>query len=118
MHKCNWELQEPFLSVFSVDINLTVKAGETVAIVGENGSGKTTLVRVMTGMLSPKSGQVLYDDVDISKTRCNKVYDIISVAFQDFMKYKMTIRDNICIGNMAKKEIQKGVKETEIKQKK
>lgn len=78
-------------------INLTIHAGDTVAIVGENGSGKSTLVKVLSGLYPPKSGQVLYDGVDISQVERNKIYDNISIVGQNFIKYMLNVRNNINI---------------------
>lgn len=80
-----------------VNLNLTINAGDTVALVGENGSGKSTLVKVLSGLFPPQSGQVLYDGVDISKIERNNIYDIISIVGQDFIKYMMNIRNNVNI---------------------
>lgn len=80
-----------------VDLNLKIKAGETIAIVGENGSGKTTLVKVMMGLFSSTKGQVLYDGIDISKVKRENVYNIISVVGQNFIKYMMNLRNNVSI---------------------
>ena len=43
------------------DINVEIRRGETVAVVGESGSGKSTLARVMTGLLPPQQGRVLFE---------------------------------------------------------
>lgn len=78
-------------------INLTVDAGSTIAVVGENGSGKSTLVKVMSGLFLPSSGKVLYDGADISEISKENVYDNISMVCQNFIKYKMNVRNNINI---------------------
>lgn len=49
------------------DINLSIKEGETVAIVGENGSGKSTLTKLISGILKTKQGKIIIDDLDLSK---------------------------------------------------
>ncbi len=79
------------------NINLSIKAGETVAIVGENGSGKTTLVKLISGLFLPTGGQVFYDGVDISKAKATAVHHNVSIVCQNFIRYKMTARRNICI---------------------
>jgi ATP-binding cassette subfamily B protein len=70
------------------DVTLNIKPGETVALVGENGSGKTTLVRLITGLYAPEDGCV-----DSGFTFANS-----SAVFQNFKRYKMTLRENIGIG--------------------
>lgn len=79
------------------NINISIRAKETIAIVGENGSGKTTLVRLLSGLFLPTSGQVFYDGIDISKVKADNVYGNVSMVCQNFLKYKMTARRNINI---------------------
>ncbi|HYI22810.1 MAG TPA: ABC transporter ATP-binding protein [Candidatus Limnocylindrales bacterium] len=64
-------------------IDLTISAGERVAIVGQNGSGKTTLVRHFNGLLRPTSGKVTVGDLDTSNTRIAQLAAQVGLAFQD-----------------------------------
>lgn len=81
------------------DITLTIKQGETLAIVGENGAGKTTLTKAILGLYTPTSGSVRYGKEDIrdyiKKARFNRV----SGVFQNFIRYKLTARENIAISD-------------------
>lgn len=79
------------------DINLIINAGETVAIVGENGSGKSTLVKLISGLFAPTSGQVIYDGISIDKVKRKNVYSNLSIVCQNFMKYKISLRNNVVI---------------------
>lgn len=97
-----------------VNLNLTINAGDTVAIVGENGSGKSTLVKVLSGLFPPKSGQVLYDGVDVSKIDRNDIYHIISIVGQNFIKYMMNVRNNIRISENFQGE-EDGDSESDLK---
>lgn len=81
------------------DINLSIKKGEVIAIVGENGAGKTTLTNVILGLFLPSSGTVYYDGVDISTVSELELHKNQSVVPQNFNCYKMTVRDNIAIGD-------------------
>ena len=65
------------------DVNLTVRKGETVAIVGENGAGKTTLVRHTNGLLKPTKGSVLVDGVETRQTTAAALSRKIGIAFQN-----------------------------------
>ena len=65
------------------DISLTVREGETVAIVGENGAGKTTLVRHANGLLKPTMGSVLVDGVDTRETTTVTLSRKVGIAFQN-----------------------------------
>lgn len=79
------------------NLNLTINAGDTVAIVGENGSGKSTLGKVLSCLYPPQSGKVLYDGVDVSDIDRNSVYDIISIVGQNYIKYMLNVRNNVNI---------------------
>ncbi len=82
------------------DINLTIHQGEILAIVGENGAGKSTLVKLITGLYQPKTGSVLYGDHPTSDYSTDAPHKPISGIFQDFTKYKMTLKENIKISDM------------------
>lgn len=82
------------------DINLTIHQGETLAIVGENGAGKSTLIKLITGLYQPKTGSVLYGDNKASAYSTDALNKPISGIFQDFIKYKMTLKENIMISDM------------------
>lgn len=82
------------------NINLSIKKGEHISIVGLNGSGKSTLIKVITGIFAPKTGQVKYDEVDFREYESNSVYENISCVFQDYVKYLLTVRENIAFGDI------------------
>ncbi len=85
-------------------INLTIHKGETIAIVGENGAGKSTLVNVILGLYRPSSGSVCYDGADISKVKEAALHLRQSAVSQSFCRYKITVGDNIAIGNFSKQD--------------
>jgi ATP-binding cassette subfamily B protein len=82
------------------DVNLVIKQGETLAIVGENGAGKTTLTKVITGLYNPTSGVVRYGSNDIRGFNTKPRFSRISSVFQNFIRYKMTARENITISDV------------------
>jgi len=82
-------------------LNVTLRAGERVALVGENGEGKTTLVKLMTRLYDPVEGQVLLDGIDLREYDLEDLYREIGVIFQDFMRYEMTARANIAVGQIS-----------------
>lgn len=88
------------------DVSLTIAKGEVVAIVGENGAGKTTLVNLILGVFQPGSGAVYYDDTDISGCCEASVHEWQSIVSQTFNRYKMTVEDNIAIGDFDKRNRQ------------
>jgi ATP-binding cassette subfamily B protein len=81
-------------------LDLHLRAGERVALIGENGEGKTTLVKLMTRLYDPVEGQILLDGVDLREYDLEDLYREIGVIFQDFMRYEMTARENIAIGRI------------------
>ena len=81
------------------DITLTIKKGETVAIVGENGAGKSTLVRVLTGLYTPKLGEVYIGGIDTKLAHSNSIFKKVSGVFQHFQRYKMTLAENVSISD-------------------
>lgn len=80
-------------------INLTIRGGETVAIVGENGAGKTTLIRILMGLYQPSVGNVLIDGVDIATVDYSYLFKNVSGVFQKFQRYMFTLKDNIKISD-------------------
>ena len=82
------------------DINLTIKPGETIALVGENGSGKTTLIKLLCRLYDPTRGQISVDGVDLRQFKIANLRRQISVIFQDYAKYHFSARENIRLGNI------------------
>jgi len=64
-------------------VDLVIRAGERVAIVGQNGSGKTTLVRHFNGLLRPTEGRVLVGEMDTRTSRIARLASLVGLAFQD-----------------------------------
>ena len=81
-------------------LNFHLHVGERVALIGENGEGKTTLVKLMTRLYDPIEGQVLLDGIDLREYDLDGLYREIGVIFQDFMRYEMTARKNIAVGQI------------------
>jgi ATP-binding cassette, subfamily B, bacterial len=81
-------------------LDFRLRPGERVALVGENGEGKTTLVKLMTRLYDPSEGEVLLDGVDLREYSLEDLYREIGVIFQDFMRYEMSARENIAVGQI------------------
>lgn len=81
------------------DINLHIKVGEFVSVVGQSGAGKTTLVKILTGEEKIDEGKIIIGDWDITRIRRNEVPYLrrqIGVIFQDFkLLPKKTLKENI-----------------------
>lgn len=83
------------------DISLSVKPGETIALVGENGSGKTTLIKLLCRLYDPTSGRITVDGVDLRDFDLTDLRQQISVIFQDYAKYHLSAQENIWLGNIG-----------------
>ena len=83
-------------------LNFHLRPGERVALIGENGQGKTTIVKLITRLYDPTEGQILLDGVDLREYNLEDLYREIGVIFQDFMRYEMTARENIAVGQIEK----------------
>lgn len=87
------------------DINLEVKQGETVALIGSNGAGKTTILRTISGLVRPKSGQVLFDGQDITSL---KPHHIVKMGLSHVPERRgifanLTVYENLVVGGYIKK---------------
>lgn len=76
-------------------INLTIRPGEKLAIVGLNGAGKTTLIKLLCGLLDPTEGRVLLNGQDIREFNRRDYYSLFTAVFQDFSRLQVTVAQNI-----------------------
>jgi ATP-binding cassette, subfamily B, bacterial len=89
------------------DISLTVRPGETIALVGENGSGKTTLVKLLCRLYDPMSGAITIDGINLQDFDVTQLRQQISVIFQDYARYHFTAQENIGVGDIQFLESQR-----------
>src|SRR5579875_1338605 len=82
------------------NFNFTIEPGERIALIGENGQGKTTVVKLITRLYDPTEGQILLDGVDLREYSIEELHREMGVIFQDFMRYEMTVRENIGVGRV------------------
>ena len=94
------------------DINLDVKAGSTIALVGNSGGGKTTIVNLIPRFYDVKSGSITINGTDIRDFTLESLRNNIAVVFQDNFLFSGTIRDNILLGkeDASEEEINRAVK--------
>jgi ATP-binding cassette subfamily B protein len=83
-----------------IDINLHIRPGESLAVVGENGSGKTTLIKLLTRLYTPDSGKILLDGTDLQAWDESALRQRIGVIFQDFTRYQLLVGENIGVGDI------------------
>jgi len=82
------------------NINLHLKPGESLALVGENGAGKTTLIKLLTGLYEPNEGQILLDGTPLQEWDSTALRKRFGVIFQDFTRYQITVGENIGVGDV------------------
>ena len=91
----------PSVDCASVEnVSLTIRKGETVALVGENGSGKSTLIRLITGLYLPQSGRVLHNNKSTREFTPKSLFAGISGVFQKYQRYQLSLANNITISEM------------------
>jgi ATP-binding cassette subfamily B protein len=81
-------------------INLHIKPGDSLALVGENGSGKTTLIKLLTRLYQPDAGRILLDGLDLQQWQGDALRQRIGVIFQDFGRYQFLVGENIGAGDI------------------
>lgn len=90
-------------------VNLTVRRGQALALVGENGAGKTTLVKLLTRLFEPSSGTILLNGMDAARFSPRSVQRQMSIIFQDFGQYQMSARENVALAEVARLTEEGGV---------
>lgn len=77
------------------NINLKIRKGEKLAIVGLNGSGKTTLIKLLCGLLQPTSGEILFNNINVAKFEKTEYYKFFTAVFQNASIIPTSIAENI-----------------------
>ncbi|HCU13526.1 MAG TPA: ABC transporter ATP-binding protein, partial [Gemmatimonadetes bacterium] len=82
------------------NVDLVLRPGERVALVGENGAGKTTITKLLARLYDPTEGRITLDGVDLKEYDLASVRHAIGVIFQDFVRYDMRFDENIGVGEI------------------
>lgn len=82
------------------NINMILTNDSHIALVGENGSGKTTLIKLIMGLYENYEGEIFVNNINLKNIDIEDYQKKISCIFQDYIKYEMSIRENIAIGNI------------------
>ncbi len=85
-------------------LTFTIRAGETLALVGENGAGKTTIVKLLARLYDPDEGRILLDGHDLREYDLEELRAGIGVIFQDFVRYNLTAGENIAVGRIEARD--------------
>ena len=94
-------------------INVVIKPGEKIALIGLNGAGKTTFVKLMCGFYHPTEGQILLNDIPIDEFSRDEYYSLVSVLFQDSTMLALTLDENMTGQNpedIDRKRLEKALK--------
>jgi ATP-binding cassette subfamily B protein len=79
-------------------LNLEIKKGELIALVGENGAGKSTLIKLLLRFYDAQEGSLEVDGIDVKDLHTDDLRNRIGVLFQDFVNYELTVRENVMMG--------------------
>lgn len=90
-------------------LDLRIRAGEVVALVGENGSGKTTLAKLLAGLYPPADGSIRWGGVDLHEVPPPEVRARVAVLHQDFLRYALSAAENIAYGRWERAADGEGV---------
>jgi ATP-binding cassette subfamily B protein len=85
-------------------IDLALHPGERLALVGENGAGKSTLAKLLLGLYSPTSGRITVNGTDLNEIDPSHWRAQVAAVFQDFVRYELTVRENITYGDLQRLE--------------
>lgn len=99
-----WFKYAPDSDFILKDINMEIKKGEIVAIVGASGSGKTTLVNLIPRFYDVSRGRILIDGIDIRKIKILSLRKLISLVTQETVLFNDTVRANISYGNLSRSQ--------------
>ena len=84
------------------DLSFKIEEGKHYSIVGANGSGKTTITKLITGLYSNFTGDILINGKSIREYRQSQIKGLTTLVYQDFARYFMSIKNNIEVGNIEK----------------
>ena len=92
-------------------LNFKINHGEKVSIVGENGEGKTTMIKLLLGLFQPDSGEIKVGGVPLNSFSQRVKIELFGPVFQDFVKYNLTLKENVIVGNINSSDDQNLVDE-------
>jgi len=104
--------QKPILK----KVSFAAKAGSKTAIIGPTAAGKTQLLYILTGLIEPQAGKILFDEQEIKSYRQENFHQQVGFVFQDSIIFNMSIRENIAFSNTVTDEsLAKAIQTAELK---
>ncbi len=82
-------------------VDVEIRRGEVIALVGENGSGKTTLAKVLAGLYDPTDGEVRWDGTPTTALDRSSLRSRVAVIFQDFVRYAFPAAENVAVSDIG-----------------
>ncbi len=86
------------------DLSFKIGSGKKIALIGVNGAGKTTVIKLLLRFYEPESGEILLDQKSICSYPLDEVHKLFGVCFQDINRYSLTLRENIAISDIDRKD--------------
>ena len=97
------------------DINLSIKAGSKIAVIGPTAAGKTQLLYLLTGLIKPDSGKVKFDGRSIDEYNSESFHSQVGFVFQDSIIFNMSVRENIAFSDTVTDEsLEKAMRTAEL----
>lgn len=82
-------------------LSISFKKGETIAIVGQNGAGKSTLAKILAALYQDYEGSIKINGIEMKEIDKNSLRKEISILFQDFTKYELSLKENISVSDIS-----------------
>jgi len=97
------------------DVSFVLRPGQRIALVGENGAGKSTIVKLILRLYEPTSGHILVNGKDYRSYSLASLRREVGVTFQDFLRYSLTVRENIGIGELRHMQEQPVIEQASVR---
>ena len=97
------------------NVNLKIEQDSLIALIGQNGSGKTTLVKILSTLYNDYEGEVYFGNKNLRDINPENVKKKVGLLFQDFVKYELTVRENIAMGQLEKLNDDKAITQSLLK---
>ena len=89
--------------------NFVIEPGETFGLVGLNGSGKSTIVKLLCRFYDPTEGEILINGIDARNYDIIKLRALFGVLFQNYVRYSLSLRENIALSDISKRDNEKEI---------